>query len=263
MTVSATDAVPVEQLAEQFARAETNRQPLPPLSEHYPRMDVDEAYAIQRAGRRLRELGGARVVGHKIGLTATAMQQQLGVDEPDYGYLTDHMMVANGAAIDSRRLIAPRVEGEIAFILGTPLSGASVTSGDVLDATAAIAPALEIIDSRIADWRIKLADTIADNASSGMAVIGPRVALDDLDLACLPMVLTVGSAVAEGRGDAVLGHPAASVAWLVRALAPHGESLAAGEIVLSGALARALPVGPGDTASAYTERLGVVSVRFA
>ena len=171
------------------------------------------------------------------------------------------MVVGDGAEIDASRLIAPRVEGEIAFVLGKDLDG-DVTAEGVLAATAAVAPALEIIDSRIADWRIALADTIADNASSARGVIGRQVPLDGLDLAGLTMTLTAGDAVVRGRGEAVLGHPAASVAWLARALARQGEGLAAGEVVLSGALAAAIDVRAGMTATAVFDGLPGVTASF-
>lgn len=249
-------------LARRLLDAERAAAPVEPLTAELPRLDVDGAYAIQRAGRALRCAGGARVAGHKIGLTSAAIQRQLGVDEPDYGYLLDAMVLDDGAAIDASRLIAPRVEAEIAFILGDALEGEEVSEEDVLRATASVAPALEVIDSRIADWRITLADTIADNASSARAVVGEPRALEGLDLARVEMTLAVGDEHVEGRGDAVLGHPATSVAWLVRALARQGEGLAAGEVVLSGALARALDVRAGQVAQARFPGMGDVSTAF-
>ena len=212
----------------------------------------------------MRVAGGARLVGHKVGLTSKPMQEMVGVDQPDFGYLLDDHVHDDGAHIGADRFIAPRVEGEIAFRLSARVAGADVTAQHVLDSTEAVAPALEVIDSRIADWRITITDTIADNASSGGGVFGPWTSLDevDVDLAALEMELLVGGEVITGRGDAVLGHPAESVAWLARALHAQGEALEAGQVVLSGALAKALPITSGDTARATFGPLGTVSATF-
>lgn len=254
----------LDELARRLAEAERTRRPIAPVSELRPGLTIDDAYAIQAAGRSLREATGARVVGHKIGLTSKAMQETIGVDQPDYGYILADQVYAHDAHLDASRFIAPRVEGEIAFRLRTGLDGPEVTADEVLQATEAVAPSLELIDSRIRDWKLTITDTIADNASSGGAVLGPWVDPGRLgaDLAELPMRMEVGDEVIEGRGDAVLGHPAESVAWLARALHAQGEALAAGEIILSGALARALPVGSGEAALAVFGPLGAVSVRF-
>ena len=188
-----------ESLARSLHDAERAAAPIEPLTAGHPGLTVDEAYAVQLAGRGLRLAEGRRVAGHKIGLTSEAIQRQLGVDQPDYGYLLDSMLVADGVEIDVSRLIAPRVEGEIAFVLADDLEG-DVTVEQVLAATAEVAPALEIIDSRIADWRIALEDTIADNASSALGVIGRRLPIGGLDLAEMTMHLTVGDAVAARAG---------------------------------------------------------------
>jgi len=260
--VSAPAAADAERLARGLLRADMTATPIEPLTAEAGDLTIDDAYAVQRAGRALRVAAGARVAGHKIGLTSEAIQRQLGVDQPDYGYLLASMIVDGGAAIDVSRLIAPRVEGEVAFILGEAIEGERVSADDVLAATAAVAPALEVIDSRIADWRIRLPDTIADNASSAVAVIGEPCAPDGIDLPGLRMALSVGEETVEGSGAAVLGHPATSVAWLVRALARHGEGLAAGEIVLSGALARAVDVSAGIAATAVFDALPSVTASF-
>jgi 2-keto-4-pentenoate hydratase len=261
--VSAPAAVPVQRLARSLLDAEVGAVPMQPLTDEVPGMTVDDAYAVQRAGRELRLAAGGRVAGHKIGLTSEAIQRQLGVDQPDYGYLLASMILPGGAVIDVSALIAPRVEGEVAFILGEAIAGAEVSADDVLAATASVAPALEIIDSRIADWRITLPDTIADNASCALAVVGEPRPPDAIDLPGLAMTLGVGEETVEGRGSAVLGHPATSVAWLVRALARHGDGLTAGEVVLSGALARAVDVRAGVQAVAAFDGLPSVSARFA
>lgn len=251
-----------EELARRLQQAEQTATPIAPLSSDSAELGIAEAYAVQAAGRRARLAGGGRIVGHKIGLTSQAMQEMLGVDQPDYGYLTDAMVLPHGATVDVCRLIAPRVEGEIAFRLRSRLAGADVGADEVLAATDSVAVALEVIDSRIADWRITIVDTIADNASSAGAVIGAWTPLEDQDLAALSMFMRVDGQQVEGRGDAVLGHPAESVAWLVRALHAQGEALEEDEIVLSGALARALPVGPSSRASATIDGLGTVSATF-
>lgn len=242
--------------------AECSATPIAPVSETLPGLGIDDAYAIQTHGRGLRLLRGARVVGHKIGLTSKAMQEMVGVDQPDYGYLLDTMVLADGAAIDIASLVAPRVEAEIAFRLERALSGAAISVEQVLAATEAVAPALEVIDSRVADWRISITDTIADNASSARAVVGAFRPVGDLDLPGVAMRMTVDGEVVEGRGDAVLGHPALAVAWLAQALHAQGEALEAGEVVLSGALARALPVLPGCHAIVELDGLGSVDATF-
>ncbi len=260
--MTAPTALDVDRFARLLLQADESATPIEPITGELPGLTVDGAYAVQRAGRALRLAAGGRVAGHKIGLTSEAIQRQLGVDQPDYGYLLASMILDGGAAIDVSRLIAPRVEGEVVFILGEAIHGDQVTAEDVLAATASVAPALEIIDSRVADWRITLADTIADNASSALAVIGEPRPLHGLDLPGLRMTLTVGDEAVEGRGAAVLGHPATSVAWLVRALARQGEGLAAGEVVLSGALARAVDVTAGVDATAEFDGIGTVHARL-
>lgn len=253
----------IETIVEELAEASSRGRPVEPLTERYSDFSLDEAYAVQRGWLSRQVEAGDEVVGRKVGLTSQAMQEMLGVSEPDYGVLLRTMMLESGAIIESARLIAPRVEPEVAFYIGEDLQGAGVTSADVLDVTERVAPALEVIDSRIADWRIKLADTVADNASSAMAVVGPAVSLDDLDLAALRATLIVGTEQVTGIGSAVLGHPAEAVAWLVRTLARYGEGLRAGDVVLPGAMTKALPVQAGDHASATFDLLPSVEVSFS
>lgn len=257
----------IEALATELLEAETTAIPVEPLTERHPGMGVPEAYAVQRRGRALREARGATVVGRKVGLTSLAMQQLLGVDEPDFGYLTDAMVKADGAVLDTSALIAPRVEAEIAFRLGAPLQGEGVDLEAALAAIEAVAPSLEVVDSRVANWRIRLADTVADNASSGLAVIGTFRALDDLDLAAVEMTIEVeredGTVESDaGRGDAVLGHPAEALAWLARALAPFGEGIGAGEVVIPGAMHKAVDARGGDVVRADFGALGTVAASF-
>lgn len=265
MELTATDA---EALAGALLEAELAARPIPPPTEAHPDLGVAGAYAVQLRGRALREARGARVVGRKVGLTSAAMQELLGVDEPDFGYLTDAMVRPDGAELDASGLIAPRVEAEVAFRLGAPLQGADVDRHAALAAVAEVAPALEVVDSRVADWRITLADTVADNASSGLAVIGPFRPVDGLDLTAVGVELAVRRAdgstdTASGRGDAVLGHPAEALAWLARALAPFGEGIGAREVVIPGAMHRALDVRAGDAVHADFGVLGAVRATFA
>ena len=230
----------------------------------YPEIDVVDAYEIQLINIRRRIDGGAVVVGHKVGLSSEAMQQMMGVDEPDYGHLLAEMEVFEGVPVDAARYLFPRVEVEVGFILADDLPGASCTEDDVLAATAAYAPAIELIDTRIKDWKIGLCDTIADNASSAGFVLGAsRVSPKDVDIAGIDAVLTRnGEVVAEGRSDAVLGNPVTAVAWLARKVDGFGVRLKAGDIVLPGSCTRAIDVRAGDEFVAEFAGLGSVRLSF-
>ena len=264
MTVAAIDEIGRQAVADALHDAERHGRPIPPVTEMWPGLDADDAYAIQRANVERRVNAGAVVRGHKVGLTARAMQEMLGVSQPDYGHLLDDMFVADGGTT-ADRYCAPRVEPEVAFVLDAPLHGAGCTVADVLRATAFVVPALEIIDSRIADWRITLADTIADNASSAGVVLGARTtAVDGLDLATLGVVLRRNGEIVEtGAAGAVLGNPVLAVAWLAKTLHGLGVGLEAGHVVLPGSCTRAIEVGPGDVVRADFDVLGGVSVRFS
>lgn len=244
--------------------AAATRQPIEPLTASDPTFDVAAAYAVQAQLTERRVAEGGIVRGRKVGLTSAAMQRQLGVDEPDYGVLFDDMLVEDGDAIDLGRLLQPRVEGEIAFLLGEDLQGPGVSAGDALRASAGVCASIEVIDSRIADWRIALPDTIADNASSGLVVTaGKLVPLAGLDLRLVGMALyRNGELVETGAGAAVLGNPARCVAWLANKLATFGERLQAGDLVLAGALHRAVEVTPGDVFRAEFSGLGAVTTSF-
>src|SRR5205823_7310924 len=223
--------VTIEEAANSLYEAERTRRPVPPLTETYEGLSVDEAYRIQLTliDRKLRE--GAQIVGHKIGLTAVAMQQLLGVDKPDFGHILNTMMVQDGSAVDRGELIYPRVEGEITFLLKEDLRGPGVTIARVLAATEYVMPSLEIVDSRVADWKIKLADTIADNASSCRMVVGGRcLPVEAVDLRLMGMILEKNGEIANtATGAAVLGHPAVAVAWLANKLAEFDVVMRAGE----------------------------------
>ncbi len=216
-----------EKLAADLAEAERTREPISPLTDGHPDIDVVDAYEIQLINIRSRVADGARVIGHKVGLSSEAMQKMMNVDEPDYGHLLDEMEVFEDVPVRSDRYLYPRVEVEVGFILADDLPGAGCTEDDVLAATAAFAPAIELIDTRITNWQIKLCDTIADNASSAGWVLGAaRVSPKDIDIRAIDAVLTNnGEVVAEGRSDAVLGNPVTAVAWLARKVESFGVRL--------------------------------------
>lgn len=248
---AAGTAVDTEALAWRLDEAWENRKPVAPLSESEGLEDLERAYEIQTKWSELRLSRGERIVGRKIGLTSLAMQEQLGVSEPDYGNLWEsRYFPAQGgrAEIPAEPLLQPFLEGELAFLIGRPLSGPGATLQQALAATDALAVAVEVVDSRIEDWNIKLPDTIADNASYGGFTTGPwSRSLREADLRTVGMLINKsGSRVAEGLGAASLGHPARAVAWLANKLASFGTSLEPGDIVLSGSLGRAIPAQRGD-----------------
>ncbi|KAA1431783.1 2-keto-4-pentenoate hydratase [Mycolicibacter arupensis] len=253
-----------EELAAELAQAERSRVPISPLTAAQPGIDVVDAYEIQLINIRQRIAEGARVVGHKVGLSSEAMQQMMGVDEPDYGHLLNEMQVFEDKPVNASNYLYPRVEVEVAFILAKDLPGADCTEEDVLAATEAFAPAIELIDSRISDWKIKLCDTIADNASSAGFVLGKqRVKPGAIDIRAIDASLTKnGEVVAEGRSDAVLGNPVTAVAWLARKVESFGVRLKAGDIVLPGTATRAIDVHAGDDCVADFTGLGSVRLVF-
>ncbi|MFF2553056.1 2-keto-4-pentenoate hydratase [Nocardia sp. NPDC058058] len=259
-----TDALRKE-LADELAVAERDRIALDPLVARHPDIDVVDAYEIQLINMRRRFAGGAKVVGHKVGLSSKAMQQMMGVDEPDYGHLLEEMEVFEDVPVDTAKFLYPRVEVEVGFILGADLPGEDCTEEDVLKATVAYAPSIELIDTRIKDWKIGLCDTIADNASSAGFVLGKqRVAPDQLDIKAIDAVLTRnGEVIAEGRSDAVLGDPTIAVAWLARKVAQFGVRLKAGDIILPGSCTRAIDARPGDEFIAEFTGLGSVHLSFS
>lgn len=254
-----------ERAADLLAAAERDRAPIQPLVETFPDIDGVDAYEIQLRNIRARLAAGAVVNGHKVGLSSAAMQQMMGVDEPDYGHLLSDMELTHGEKADAERYCYPRVEVEVAFVLGDTLPGEGCTEDDVVAATAAVAPAIELIDSRIVDWRIGLPDTIADNASSAGYVLGPeRVKPTELDLRAIEArLLRNGEEVGAGRSDAVLGNPVTAVAWLARTVAGFGVRLEAGHVILPGSVHRAVDVRPGDDFVAELDGLGHVHLPFA
>lgn len=226
---------------------------------------VPQAYAVQQVTVDHWLRAGRRIVGRKIGLTAKAVQEQLGVHEPDFGALFADMIIENGGTIPRGAIMQPRVEAEIAFVLKSGISGTQISPEQVIAATDYVTPALEICGSRVANWDIRIEDTIADNASSAMIVLGHGRLVPTLaGLPQIAMSLTHnGQPAVEGRGDACLGNPAIAVAWLAEALTRLGEGLKPGDIVMSGALARMLPAAAGDVFAGDFGELGSVSVSFA
>ncbi len=248
-------------LADALWTAERARAPIAPLVESRPDLTAADAYEIQLHNIRRR---AAPVVGHKVGLSSPAMQQMMGVNEPDYGHLLEDMRLPEAQPVDVGRYCYPRVEIEVAFLLGSDLPGQQCTEADVLAATEAFAPSIELIDSRIVDWRISIADTIADNASSAGFVVGAgRIKPPDIDIRAIDATLRRnGDLVAQGRSDAVLGNPVTAVAWLARTVASFGVRLRAGHLILPGACARAVDACPGDRFVASFAGLGDVSLSF-
>ncbi|MGA9872888.1 MAG: 2-keto-4-pentenoate hydratase [Rhodococcus sp. (in: high G+C Gram-positive bacteria)] len=252
------------ELAHRLAVAETTRSPIGPLIADEPDIDVVDAYEIQLHNIRRRVADGATIVGHKVGLSSLAMQQMMGVDEPDYGHLLADMEVFEDVPVDTSKYCFPRVEVEVAFVLGADLPGEDCTVEDVVAATEYLAPSIELIDSRIENWKIGLSDTIADNASSAGFVLGKqRVRPTEIDLLTIDAVLwRNGDVAAEGRSDAVLGNPVTAVSWLARKVAGFGVRLKKGDIVLPGSCTRAIDARAGDAFRAEFAGLGTVSLRF-
>jgi 2-keto-4-pentenoate hydratase len=251
--------------ADALAEAECEATPVAPLREQWSKLDVEDAYAIQQHNIAGRVANGATIRGHKVGLSSRVMQEMMGVDEPDYGHLLDDMFVFEGDTIEMSGLCMPRVEVEVAFVLGRTLPGRSCNVADVLRATEFVLPAIEVIDSRIKNWDIGLTDTIADNASSCRIVLGGNpVSLVDLDdLRAVEASLSLnGAEVARGAANAVLGNPATAVAWLARKLDSFGVSLESGHVILPGSCIKAFDVAPGTVARADFDRLGPVEVKF-
>lgn len=245
--------------------AHDQRAAIKPLTETTPDLTLAESYAIQQAQIQERQHRGARIAGHKVGLTSVAMQRALGVAEPDYGHLLRDMFFAEHEEIPAGTFIQPRIEPELAFVLKRRLEGPGLTAADVARAIDFAVPALEIIDSRIADWRITLRDTIADNASSGGVVLGSTpYPVDGIDLRLTGCVLSLDGRVADtGAGGAVLGSPLRAVLWLANTLGEQGVALEEGHVVLSGSCTAALTIHPGSSVRAAFAGMGSVTANFA
>jgi 2-keto-4-pentenoate hydratase len=245
--------------------ARATRRPCPPVRSLLPAGDVAAAYAVQSAWVAGEVAAGATVIGRKVGLTNLAVQAQLGVDRPDFGVLLSSMDCPPGAPIDVTRLLQPKIEAEIAFVLARDMTGAEIGPADVVAATGWVVAALEIVDSRIAGWDIDIVDTVADNASSGLFTLGAvRRRVDGLDLPSLAMTMNRdGEVVSTGSGAACLGDPVNAVVWLASTARDFGQPLRAGDVVLSGALGPMVPVRPGDRFEARITGLGTVSAVFS
>lgn len=255
-------ALPLDALADRLITAARGRVATTPLTDDYPELDLDTAYTIQDAVVHAREAAGATVAGAKLGLTSAAKQQQMNVDSPLYGWLTDDMLIDTGSPLECGRFIQPRCEPEIAFLLGHDIAGLDISAAHVLAATALVMPAIDVLDSRFSGYKFTLPDVVADNSScAGYALGGTGVSPVGIDLSLVGCSFYKnGSLIASASGAAVLGHPAASVAWLVRELASRGRGLHAGQVVLAGSMTEAVAVAPGDTVTAQIDRLGSITL---
>ncbi|MBN9429296.1 MAG: 2-oxopent-4-enoate hydratase [Burkholderiales bacterium] len=254
----------IRRYGDELHQAWAGRTPVAPLTEREPGITIDDAYRIQLRMIQHRLDAGETVIGKKIGVTSQVVMQMLGVDQPDFGHLLSGMVANEGEAIRADSLIAPKAEAEVAFVLERDLHGPGVTAADVLRATAFVMPCFEIVDSRIRDWKIRIQDTVADNASCGLLVLGgtrrhPR----DLDLALAGMVLEKnGEVISTSTGASVQGSPVNAVAWLANTLGRLGIALKAGEVILSGSQSPLVPVVAGDSLHCSVGGLGSAGVRF-
>jgi 2-oxo-hept-3-ene-1,7-dioate hydratase len=251
-------------IADELVAADRDRSVVPLLTARHPEMTVDDAYAVQRLWAERRVDAGRRIVGRKIGLTSKVMQVATGITEPDYGVIFDDLVLESGTTVEFDRFSNVRIEVELAFVLATPFAGPGTTIFDVLDATAYVVPALEILNSHIEMQGRTIVDTISDNAAMGAMVIGGTpVKIDAVDLRWVSALLYRNQTIEEsGVAAAVLGHPAMGVAWLANKLAQHGQSLEAGEIILAGSFTRPMWVERGDTVHADYGQLGAITCRF-
>lgn len=251
-------------LAQQLWDAEADVTPIAPLTDERPDLDPDDAFEVQLINIRRKLDAGAVVRGHKVGLASKAMQEMMGVDEPDYGHLLDTMEYPEGTPVEAARFCFPRVEVEVGFILGADIPPEGCSQAEAAEAIEWVVPSIELIDSRIRDWKITLPDTIADNASScGYAVGDGRVRLTDIDVAAIDATLYKnGEFLASGRSDAVLGNPLNSVGWLASTVAKFGVRLRKGDVILPGTATRAMDAAAGDTFRAEFAGLGDVTMDF-
>ena len=254
----------ISSLGDELYAAVKDCRVLDPLTSRYADLTIEDAYRIQQRLNACRIEAGERVIGKKIGVTSQVVMNMLGVYQPDFGMLTDVMLYEEGDSIPAASLIQPKAEGEIAFVLKHDLQGPGVTAEDVLAATGGVMACFEIVDSRIRDWKIRIEDTVADNASCGVFVLGQRVVDPrEVDLVGCSMKLEKnGEVVTTGSGAAALGNPLEAVAWLANTLGQLNESLKAGEVVLSGSLAAMVPVAAGDNLNVSIDGIGSCSVRF-
>ncbi len=254
----------IAQVSGELIEAEKSCVPIVALTERYPDVSYEDAYAIQLKTFDTLVRGGAIIVGKKIGLTSKAMQDQMNIREPDYGMIVDRMVAREGSPIPMSSLILPKIEPELAFLLKEDLKGPGINVANVIEATEGVLPAFEVIDSRYKDWKITVKDSISDNASAALMILGGKLTpIEDIDLRHVGLVLEKnGSLVSTAAGAAVLGNPAESVAWLANKLTEYGISLKKGEFVMSGSFVQAVTVEAGSSLRATFDRIGSVSVCF-
>lgn len=252
------------EVAIKLLKAEKEQKQIHQITSENPEMTAEDAYAIQLKTIQMKKSTGENVIGFKVGLTSKAVQKMLGVNEPDYGHLTDKMLLNEGQPCLLKELIQPKVEGELAFCLKNSLKGPGVTIADVYNATSYVVPSIEIVDSRIENWKIKLEDTIADNGSSARFVLGSGMTpIQDIDMRLVGMTLEKnGELIASGTGAEVWGNPAAAVAWLANKLSEFGIGLEAGSIIMSGSFTGMTIAEPSDVITVSFSGMGSVSVRF-
>lgn len=258
------DKSKIEKYGDELYEALVNRKAVAPLTDREADITIEDAYQIQQRMIQRRLDTGETIIGKKIGVTSKVVMDMLKVDQPDFGMMTSGMVFNEGEAIDTSTMIAPRAEAEVAFVLKSDLMGPGVTAADVLRATECVVPCFEIVDSRIQDWKIKIQDTVADNASCGVLVLGGlRKSPRDIDLALAGMVLEKnGEVISTSTGAAVQGSPVNAVAWLANTLGRLGIPLKAGEVILSGSQSPLVPVKAGDSLVCSVGGLGSTSVRF-
>lgn len=259
------DDAQLQSLAAELAAVYSNKTPVAPLTQRYPEIGLEEAYRIQELQVESWVASGRTIRGRKIGLTSAAMQKQLGVTQPDYGVLPNDFFRLENTPIPASDFVQPRIEPEVAFILNKDLKGPGLNAADVMNAIEWVLPSIEIIDSRIADWKITFFDTIADNASSGGVVLGstPR-RIDEVDLRLMGVNVHLnGELVDTGAGAAVMGSPINSIVWLANTLGERGIGLEAGQVVLPGSVTKALTVAAGDTVTVDFARLGSLTANFS
>lgn len=258
------DKAKIEKYGDELYEALINRKAVAPLTDREPEITIEDAYQIQQRMIQRRVDAGETIIGKKIGVTSKVVMDMLKVNQPDFGMMTSGMVFNEGESIDTSTMIAPRAEAEVAFVLKSDLMGPGVTAADVLRATDFVVPCFEIVDSRIQDWKIKIQDTVADNASCGVLVLGGRrKSPADIDLALAGMVLEKnGEIISTSTGAAVQGSPVNAVAWLANTLGKLGIGLKAGEVILSGSQSPLVPVKAGDSLVCTVGGLGGTSVRF-
>lgn len=261
----ALDKKTITSMGDALYEAMRSRKPIAPLTEQIADITIEDSYAISQRMLERRLADGETMIGKKIGVTSKVVMDMLNVRQPDFGFLTDAMVYGNCAEVPaSKELIQPKAEGEIAFILNKDLKGPGITNADVIAATEFVMPCFEIVDSRIKDWKIKIEDTVADNASCGVIVLGDKaVSPLDVDLSTCGIVVSLnGEIISTGAGAAAMGSPVNAIAWLANTLGAFGIELKAGELILSGSLVPLQAVAPGDSMQMEIGGIGQASVRF-